>query len=316
MAAKHCLVVIMIRIVTGKVFNLKGNNIMKLAVVNGAILKCDKGAMPSPLSVTTPAATEIEYAPVATIMDHLPVANIKPFGVCAVTGGVCVPVTPISWFPGVPNIPLVPSIFPILSDVSLVPCAVGGIIEILSAGQTTVTIDSPAESSDNQAQNKKRRSVNSDANSGETDDDDANPSLLERLKKLEGKTIGVIPIPDLGQDIIPQDGHNEIPPPSLKHWTPELEEASEETEKNYRRMLPPNHGYVKYKEAEDKEYEENVAGALDALKKLLALAIESKSNKLEIETKEEIRRVTEEQDRRANQGRRAVRGRPLPKPGK
>jgi hypothetical protein len=120
----------------------------KLAVVNGAILKCDKGAAPSPLTVTTPSLTQIGGMPVATIMDYLTGVNVKPFGACAVTGGPCFPVTPLPWSPGEPSISLVPSIFPILSDASLLPCAVGGIIQVLYAGQFTVFVDSQTTSPD------------------------------------------------------------------------------------------------------------------------------------------------------------------------
>jgi len=82
-----------------------------LAVVQGAILKCDKGAKTSPLTVITPSAAHIECAPVATIMDNLLGVNVKSFGVCAITGAPCVPVTPIPWFPGEASIPLVPPYF-------------------------------------------------------------------------------------------------------------------------------------------------------------------------------------------------------------
>jgi hypothetical protein len=50
----------------------------KLAVVNGAILKCDKGAAPSSLTVTTPSLTQIGGMPVATIMDYLSRASLLP----------------------------------------------------------------------------------------------------------------------------------------------------------------------------------------------------------------------------------------------
>ncbi len=114
----------------------------KLVVVDGASLKCSKGALPSMLTVTTPSDTEVGEAPVATIMDYFPGTNIKPFGVCAIKGGPCVPVTLMPWFPGEPSIPLVPSIFPILSDVSNLTCAVGGVIRVAFPGQSTFFVDS------------------------------------------------------------------------------------------------------------------------------------------------------------------------------
>lgn len=112
----------------------------KLAVVDGAVLKCIAGSAPSKLTVTTDPFTQIEHALVATIFDNQPVVNVKPFGACAILGGPCVPVTPIPWVPGATGI-LLASPFPLLSADSLLPCAIGGIIQITSAGQSTTFVD-------------------------------------------------------------------------------------------------------------------------------------------------------------------------------
>ena len=56
---------------------------MTKLVVNGARLKCSFGTTPSSLVVIPKGTpTIIEGQPVATIMDHAPIANIPPFGMC------------------------------------------------------------------------------------------------------------------------------------------------------------------------------------------------------------------------------------------
>jgi Domain of unknown function (DUF4280) len=285
----------------------------KLAVVQGAILKCDKGATPSLLSVTTHSSIRIEGKSVATIMDYLSGANIKPFSICAVTGNACAPVTLMPWSPGEPSIPLVPSIFPILSNVSVLPCAVGGIIQILSAGQTTVSIDSQTTRSINQEQNKKRRDVHPPAQPDEKDDADDNPSLQEELKKIDGMELD-IPIPEIGQDLMPQSRHHDSIQPQAKPWTKEDEEASEEMERRIR-ILFPNSDYAKSKEAEDREYKKDAEDALDAAKKVLTDVIKIGTERRIKEAKEEVR-IAEENLRRVAQGRQPLRGRPRPKTGK
>ncbi|HYO62695.1 MAG TPA: DUF4280 domain-containing protein [Pyrinomonadaceae bacterium] len=111
-----------------------------LAVVTGAIIKCDKGASPSVLQVTTPFTPVADGRPVSTIFDNKPLLNVLPFGVCAVTKVPCVPVTPLPWVPGETTIPL-PSKWPVLSEVSLLPCMVGGIIKIQFPGQTFLYVN-------------------------------------------------------------------------------------------------------------------------------------------------------------------------------
>ena len=91
----------------------------------------------------------------ANIMDHKPMANIPPFGVCkspanpqvaaatAAAMGVltpmpCVPNTPAPWVPGVPKV-LVANM-PALNNSSKLTCVYGGVIEIAMAGQFTEQI--------------------------------------------------------------------------------------------------------------------------------------------------------------------------------
>jgi hypothetical protein len=117
----------------------------KLAVADGAILRCSAGLAPSPLTVTTDPFTFIEGHFVATILDNKPAINVKPFGICAITQKPCVPVTPTPWQPGGVGI-LLASPFPILSDNSFLMCSVGGIIEVMNPGQSTLFIDAPPSS--------------------------------------------------------------------------------------------------------------------------------------------------------------------------
>ncbi|MEJ7636397.1 MAG: DUF4280 domain-containing protein [Singulisphaera sp.] len=109
-------------------------------VISGALLKCIAGSAPSRLAATTAPLTLVGGAPIATVVDHLPIVHVKPFGVCAITGRPCLPLTLIPWQMGASSI-LAPSVFPILSTASQLPCLVGGIIRVLSPGQFTVFID-------------------------------------------------------------------------------------------------------------------------------------------------------------------------------
>ena len=83
-------------------------------VVNKALIQCSFGAAPTPLT-TLPKGKSINgqgQQLAGTINDHIPMANIKSFGVCnspsnpagmakpmAPTPCQCVPVTPLPWTP-------------------------------------------------------------------------------------------------------------------------------------------------------------------------------------------------------------------------
>lgn len=97
-------------------------------------LKCDKGTVPSPLSVTSQSFMQIEGKLQATEEDKKPNVNIKPFGVCSITRMSCNP-APVKW----QNT----SVFEIdgkkeLLDNSTCQCAVGGKISPIKSAQTFV----------------------------------------------------------------------------------------------------------------------------------------------------------------------------------
>jgi Domain of unknown function (DUF4280) len=94
-------------------------------------------------------------APSANIMDHVPMLNIPPFGMCnslanpmvaaataaamgALTPMPCIPVTSAPWAPGSPTVQI--ANMPALNDSSTLPCNWGGVIQVSMAGQTTVTV--------------------------------------------------------------------------------------------------------------------------------------------------------------------------------
>ncbi len=121
-------------------------------VCMGATLKCSFGAAPSSLVVLPTNRVLTSNVPAANIMDHKPMVNVMPFGMCncpsnpavasatAAALGVltpmpCVPVTPAPWAPGTPTVLL--ANFPALNNTSKLMCTWGGIIGVVMPGQTT-----------------------------------------------------------------------------------------------------------------------------------------------------------------------------------
>ena len=116
----------------------------------GSQMKCSMGAAPSAL-IPTPKPIMTNNKIAANIMDHIPIANIPPFGVCkslanptvaaataaamgTLTPMPCVPVTPAPWITGAPTV-LVAN-FPALDNTHKLMCVWGGVIEFSDAGQT------------------------------------------------------------------------------------------------------------------------------------------------------------------------------------
>jgi hypothetical protein len=125
-------------------------------VVSTAMMMCTFGVAPSTLNVLPINRVMVEGRPAANIMDHLPVVNIPPFGMCmslsnpmvasatAAALGVltpmpCVPVTSAPWVPGAPTTLVANQ--PALTASSQCMCAWGGVITFQMPGsmQTTVS---------------------------------------------------------------------------------------------------------------------------------------------------------------------------------
>jgi hypothetical protein len=119
---------------------------MSLPVVNGAVLQCSFGAAPGSLVVAPINKVMFENKPVANIMDHKPMVNIMPFGVCmtitnpltaaqtaaalgVLTPGACIPATSAPWAPGAPKTMV--ANFPALTDQSMCVCAYGGVVKVV-----------------------------------------------------------------------------------------------------------------------------------------------------------------------------------------
>jgi hypothetical protein len=111
---------------------------MSMPVCNGSLLQCSFGAAPSAM-VVIPVSQVLMKQPAATIMDHVPMMNILPFGACAVPPmvmtPVCVPATPAPWVPGAPTVLVGGK--PALGTSSMLMCAMGGVIKPV-LGEPTV----------------------------------------------------------------------------------------------------------------------------------------------------------------------------------
>jgi hypothetical protein len=128
---------------------------MPLQVCMGAMMQCSFGMAPSSLVVLPTNRVMTNQVPDANIMDHIPMVNIMPFGMCmspsnpvvaaatAAALGVltpmpCIPATPAPWIAGAPTVLL--GNFPSLDNVSQLMCIWGGVITFNDAGEETVEI--------------------------------------------------------------------------------------------------------------------------------------------------------------------------------
>lgn len=128
---------------------------MPLQVCMGAMMQCSFGMAPSSLVVLPTNRVMTNQVPDANIMDHIPMTNIMPFGMCtspsnpvvaaatAAALGVltpmpCIPATPAPWITGAPTVLL--GNFPSLDNVSQLMCIWGGVITFNDAGEETVAI--------------------------------------------------------------------------------------------------------------------------------------------------------------------------------
>ncbi len=110
-----------------------------------AMLQCTFGAAPSSLVVLPKNRVMAEGPPAANIMDHIPMVNIMPFGMCmslanptvasatAAAMGVltpmpCIPATAAPWVVGAPTVLI--GGMPALDNVSKCMCSYAGVISV------------------------------------------------------------------------------------------------------------------------------------------------------------------------------------------
>lgn len=129
---------------------------MPMQVCMGAQMMCTFGMAPSNLVVLPPPKmAQTNQMPDANIMDHIPMVNIMPFGMCmslanpevasatAAALGVltpmpCIPNTPAPWVPGAATVMLGNA--PTLDNVSQLMCIWGGVITFVTPGEMTVEV--------------------------------------------------------------------------------------------------------------------------------------------------------------------------------
>lgn len=125
---------------------------MALQVCNGATLKCAFGLAPAPLVVLPLNRVLTSNQPAANILDHKPLLNIQPFGMCScpanpavavataaalgvLTPQPCIPATTLPWSPGAPTVLI--ANMPALNNTSVLQCLYGGVISVVQPGQMT-----------------------------------------------------------------------------------------------------------------------------------------------------------------------------------
>ena len=128
---------------------------MPQLVCSGAMMMCSFGMAPSTLNVLPINKTNAGGPPAANIMDHIPMMNIPPFGMCmslanpqvaaatAAAMGVltpqpCIPVTSAPWALGSPTVMIGNQ--PALDSTSMCMCNWAGVIQITNPGQMTVAV--------------------------------------------------------------------------------------------------------------------------------------------------------------------------------
>ena len=115
----------------------------------GAMMRCTFGLAPSTFVVPPANKVVAEGPPAANIMDHKPMVNILPFGICSspanpmvvaataaalgvLTPMPCIPATSAPWTPGAPTVLI--ANMPALNNVSKCMCNWGGVISIVNPG--------------------------------------------------------------------------------------------------------------------------------------------------------------------------------------
>ena len=128
---------------------------MAVLVVDGAIVTCTFGAVPSALAALPANPTRGSNSAAATIMDFAPMVNIQPFGICSspanpqviaatsAAAGVftpqpCVPATASPWIPGSPAVTIGGQ--PALDSACTCNCLWAGVISVISPGQQAAQV--------------------------------------------------------------------------------------------------------------------------------------------------------------------------------
>jgi hypothetical protein len=128
---------------------------MPQQVSMGATLQCSFGAAPSQLVVLPVNQVMGEGPPAANIMDHIPMVNIMPFGMCSsaanpevasataaalgvLTPMPCIPATMSPWVTGAPTVLLGNQ--PSLDNISKCLCNWGGVVTIVDPATVNVMI--------------------------------------------------------------------------------------------------------------------------------------------------------------------------------
>jgi len=125
---------------------------MAMQVCNTAQLMCSFGVAPSVLTVLPVNQVMSGNQPAANIMDHIPMVNIMPFGMCTspsnpqvaaataaalgvLTPQPCMPNTTTPWVPGVPTVLIGNK--PAVDNSCKLMCMWGGVIQVIMPGQVT-----------------------------------------------------------------------------------------------------------------------------------------------------------------------------------
>ena len=124
---------------------------MAIQTCMGAMMNCTMGLAPSSL-VPTPKPVLTSNMVAANILDHVPMMNIMPFGMCtslanppvasatAAALGVltpmpCIPLTTAPWVPGVPTVVIGNK--PAVDNTCKLMCQWAGVISVTMPGQMT-----------------------------------------------------------------------------------------------------------------------------------------------------------------------------------
>ena len=128
---------------------------MGQAACMGGMMACSFGVAPSSLVVLPANRVMIGGPPGATIMDHAPIVNVPPFGMCSspsnptvaaataaalgvLTPMPCVPATAAPWVVGAPTVLI--GGMPALNATSKLMCSWGGVIQLTFPGQVTTQV--------------------------------------------------------------------------------------------------------------------------------------------------------------------------------